>query len=515
MDSSQKATVLVVDDDAEVRYSLQRVLGAQGYKIIAAASGPEGVKTAVAQNPAVIFLDNRMGSGPGGIETLQKLRAQAPRCIVVLMTAFGTTQTAIEAMKFGAFDYILKPFDRSQILTVLENALRARTSQESAGPARASGLNSEDYQEGLVGSSAPMREVFKTIGQAAATDLTVMITGESGTGKEVVARTLSRFSLRATKPFIAVNCAAIPPELIESELFGHEKGSFTGAVKERVGCFEQADGGTLFLDEIGDMSPATQTKILRALQEREIQRVGGSGTRKVDVRLIAATNRDLEKMVSQGTFREDLYYRLNVVRIRLPSLRERTGDIAEITEFLLQRSTKGRGPAKKIVPEAVALLSAHDWPGNIRELENVVARSAAFAQGDTILAKDVEAALSAPRPVRAMQTPVPGAVGAYSPPPPEAPAAPAAAPQAAPSPAPAAAGPVAGWESLPEKEFMDKVYAELRRRTEEPLLDFLARELMSRVLAETKGNQVRSSNLLGITRATLRKRLQEERDAVK
>jgi len=382
-------TILVIDDDAEIRYSLSRVFSTRKYHVIEAASGEQGVAL-VKKGPApdLVFLDVRMG-GMSGIEALQHIRSTNPRQLVVLMTAFGTAQTAIEAMKYGAFDYVMKPFDPQKVLALTDSAFKVHADLRAAGDYKSS-INSEDYKEGIVGSSTVMQEVFKIIGQVTASDVTVMITGESGSGKELVARSIWKHSHRATKPFIAVNCAAIPDNLIESELFGHEKGSFTGATGQRLGKFEQCDGGTIFLDEIGDMALATQTKILRVLQQGEIQRVGGSETIKVDVRIIAATNKDLEGMVKRKTFREDLYYRLNVVRIKMPALRERVGDIPQIVDFCLQNLVKQRkARVGKVSPEAMAILTRHRWPGNVRELENVIYRSAVIAQGDVILPRDL------------------------------------------------------------------------------------------------------------------------------
>ncbi|MEC7231185.1 MAG: sigma-54 dependent transcriptional regulator, partial [Verrucomicrobiota bacterium] len=278
-------------------------------------------------NPHVILLDNRMG-GMSGMEALQHLRGINPNAMIILMTAYSTTQTTIEAMKFGAFDYIMKPFDLKRILTLTESAIAASKDLDKAGREEAApSVSKEDIDGGIIGSSSAMQEVFKMIGQVAASDVTVMITGESGTGKELIARAIFQNSLRAQKPYIAVNCAAIPENLIESELFGHEKGSFTGATNQRIGKFELCDGGTIFLDEIGDMALTTQTKILRALQEGEIQRVGSSDTIKVNVRMLAATNKALEEMVKEKTFREDLYYRINVVNVELPPLRSRGEDV--------------------------------------------------------------------------------------------------------------------------------------------------------------------------------------------
>lgn len=387
-ESTAVPTILVVDDDAEVRYSLNRVLSAKHYKVVEAPSGEEGVAAVKRQPPDVVLLDNRM-TGISGLETLQHIRAANPKQLVILMTAYGTAQTAIEAMKFGAFDYVVKPFDPPKLIALVENALSTQADIRSAGGVQPV-INSEDHKEGIVGTSAPMQQVFKVIGQVTSSDVTVMITGESGTGKELVARSIHRHSHRSSKPFVAVNCSAIPENLIESELFGHERGAFTGATAQRIGKFEVCDGGTIFLDEIGDMTPTTQTKILRVLQEGEIQRVGSSETLKVNVRVLAATNKNLEELVKTKEFREDLYYRLNVVRLRLPPLRERVEDVPQIVDFFLQslaRSKKTK--ARKVSPEALAILCRHRWPGNVRELENLVYRSAVIAQSDTILPKDL------------------------------------------------------------------------------------------------------------------------------
>jgi nitrogen regulation protein NR(I) len=380
--------ILVIDDDNEVRYSLNRVLSSQHYEVQEAPSGEEGVAAVKKQAPDVVLLDNRM-TGMSGLETLQHIRAANSKQLVIFMTAFGTAQTAIEAMKFGAYDYVVKPFDPPKLLALVESALRTQADSKSAAGYKPV-INTEEHKEGIVGASGAMQQVFKIIGQFAASDASVMITGESGTGKELVARSLHRHSHRAGKPYVAVNCAAIPENLIESELFGHERGSFTGATAQRLGKFEQCDGGTIFLDEIGDMTPTTQTKILRVLQEGDIQRVGGVDTIKVNVRVVAATNKDLEALVREKKFREDLYYRLNVVRVRLPPLRERTEDVPQIVDFFVQNLAKAKKvKARKVAPEAMALLSAYPWPGNVRELENVVYRSAVAATGDTILPKDL------------------------------------------------------------------------------------------------------------------------------
>jgi nitrogen regulation protein NR(I) len=492
-------TILIIDDDAEIRYSLGRVLSSRHYRVLEAGSGEEGV-AAVKQGPVpdLVFLDVRM-SGMSGLEALQHIRAANPKQLVILMTAFGTAQTAIEAMKFGAFDYIMKPFDSAKVLSLAEHALKAHADMRAVGDYKPT-INSEDYKEGIVGSSPVMQEVFKIVGQVTASDVTVMITGESGTGKELVARSIWKHSHRAGKPFIAVNCAAIPDNLIESELFGHEKGSFTGATGQRIGKFELCDGGTIFLDEIGDMALATQTKILRVLQQGEIQRVGGTETIRVDVRILAATNKDLEEMVRQKTFREDLYYRLNVVRIRMPPLRERAEDIPMIVDFCLQNLLKQRkARVSKVAPEAMQLLKQHHWPGNVRELENVIYRSAVIAQGETILPKDLPAEIKSA--VGGSPAVAPMASGGAS----------AASPGAGTtveSPTEAAPGPasVAGFGSV--EEALNYLHAQLQRGPE-PILERLEREMVIRQLTLEGGNQARTAEKLGMTRATLRKRIEE------
>ena len=489
-------TILIIDDDEEIRYSLGRVLGSRQYRITEAGSGEEGIALAKKGAPDLVFLDIRMG-GMSGIETLQHLRSAHPQLLVVLMTAFGTAQTAIEAMKFGAFDDVMKPFDADKVLAIAANALKTKADIQTAAGYKPK-VKSEDYKEGIVGSSPAMQEVFKVIGQVTASDVTVLISGESGTGKELVARCIYQHSHRSGKPFMAVNCAAIPENLIESELFGHERGSFTGATGQRIGKFELCDGGTLFLDEIGDMSLATQTKILRVLQEGEIQRVGGTETITADVRMIAATNRDLEVMVKAKTFREDLFYRLNVVRLRLPSLRERLTDIPEIVDYMLQMLEKTKKTrVRKVSPEAMAVLVRYRWPGNVRELENAIYRSAVIAQGDAILLKDL------PQELRDSV-----AAGSAAP---EA-SAPAASLEAAvvvPAVSQISGQSAASVSSPASLEgSLDFIYQQLSADKSETILERLEREMIQRAMKEFAGNQVRASERLGITRATLRKRLE-------
>ena len=488
--------VLIIDDDNDLRYSLKRVLSGRQYEVLEAASGEEGLIMAEKHCPHVILLDNRMG-GMSGMEALQHLRGINPNAMIILMTAYGTTQTTIEAMKFGAFDYIMKPFDLKKILSLTESAIAASSDLDKAGKEEsAPAVSKEDIEGGIIGSSSAMQEVFKMIGQVAASDVTVMITGESGTGKELIARAIYQNSLRAQKPYIAVNCAAIPENLIESELFGHEKGSFTGATNQRIGKFERCDGGTIFLDEIGDMALTTQTKILRALQEGEIQRVGSSETIKVNVRMLAATNKPLEEMVKEKTFREDLYYRLNVVRIQLPPLRERKEDVSQLIDFVLKRLARdSKTEAKLISPEALALLNKHDWPGNVRELENLIYRSAVIAQGEMILIKDlpqelVRAVGSAPGPkvLKSQSEPV------------------ALEEEPLHAVAPAAAETLLGHLAI---DPYDAVYADLREAHGINILEHAERALIARALQDAGGKQVKAAEILGMTRATLRKRMDQ------
>jgi len=505
-----KPTILVIDDDAEIRYSLNRVLSAKNFEILSASSGEEGIKVASAEHPAVILLDNRM-QGITGIETLQHLRTASKHSMVILMTAYGTTQTAIEAMKFGAFDYIIKPFTPQKILQLIENAINAHKGLDKAQedePVRV--IEPQDLEEGIVGQSEGMQEVFKMIGQVAATDATCLINGESGTGKELIARAIYRHSLRSEGPYLAVNCAAIPENLIESELFGHEKGSFTGATNSRMGHFETCNGGTLFLDEIGDMAPPTQTKILRAIQEGEIQRVGGNKTIPVDVRVIAATNKDLNSMIKSGDFREDLYYRLSVVRLRLPPLRERRDDIPDLVEFILQKlAASEKVKPTKISTEAMSELKKYNWPGNVRELENIIYRSAVVSKGDTILVKDfprefLDAKPNGKKPTtETTASPSTQTIAQPSEPATDAPADTSVpeigsnVPQATLT------------SSMSTSEAMELVYAKAREVEDEPILTVIEREMVRLALKETGGNQLKASAILGITRATLRKRIDQ------
>lgn len=374
--------VLVIDDEADVAYSFQRVLAEEPVEVSGVTSGVEGLKQLRKGRVDLVLLDVRIGE-ENGLEIFRQLRKEHPRQLVIVMTAHGTAQTAIEAMKLGAFDYILKPFDVPELLVTLRRGLEtaAAMTELAAGEGK-KGIEESGAGPGLIGASPAMQKIYKLVGQVARSDAAVLLLGESGTGKELVARAIYANSLRAARPYVAINCAAIPDTLLESELFGHERGAFTGALTQRIGKFERADGGTIFLDEIGDMPLGLQAKLLRVLQNGEFQRLGGDQTLRTQVRLIAATNKDLAVMVKEKSFREDLYYRINVVQIQLPPLRERLADILPLAEHFLVRNRKERvlyfGTATK------KLMEGYGWPGNVRELENAVIRAVVCAASEAI-----------------------------------------------------------------------------------------------------------------------------------
>jgi DNA-binding NtrC family response regulator len=368
------AIVLIIEDDRAMRESLAETLSDLGHRAIEAASGRIGLEIAAAESIDAILLDLRM-PGMDGLEVLKRLRAdRAGAPPVAILTAYATSANTIEAMRLGAFDHLTKPIGRADLSALV---LRMARTRPARGEKLTPPLTDEDE---MIGPSAAMREVEKTIGLVADSDATVLITGDTGTGKEVAARVIHRFGRRSSGPFVAVNCAAIPADLLESELFGHVRGAFTGALAERLGAFRDADKGTLFLDEIGDMNVRMQAKILRALQERVVTPVGGRAVR-VEVRVLAATNKDLPAAVQAGDFREDLFYRLNVVPIHLPPLRERLADIVPLAEHFLRTSST---PSKRLTPGAAARLLAYSWPGNIRELKNAIERVAILSRGDLI-----------------------------------------------------------------------------------------------------------------------------------
>lgn len=487
--------VLIVDDEPDVIRGFERIFSGEPFRILSATSGEEALRVFQEKHPEVVVMDLRM-PGMDGLQTLRAMRRQEPRTLVVLMTAYGTTQTVIEAMKAGAYEYIQKPFNIDKIRQVVRDAVRAAAGMRQVVTYQPL-LQEEEHAAGIIGKSEAMQEVFKRIGQVAETDATVLITGESGTGKELVARAIYHHSRRADRPFLAVNCAAIPEPLLESELFGHERGAFTGAVARRPGKFEAAHEGTLFLDEIGDMSPPLQTKILRVLQNGEFERVGSNTTLRVNVRLIAATNRDLEEMVRLGQFRSDLFYRLNVVRIHLPALRERTEDIPLLVEYLARKHRKesGRERVALFAAEALDRLQRHPWPGNIRELENCVRTTLLTLKGDTVLAQDL--ALGG-TPMESPSPPFPS--------PPPSPPPPAFTP-----PPIQASEPSVAADALEVGGLLSPLFNQLvdyrSRYPKLDMFDVVERALVIHALNACDGNQARAARLLGISRSTLRKRI--------
>ena len=467
--------LLLIDDEEDVRYSLQRIFASPDLELATAASGEEGLKVIPKFKPDLVLMDVRMG-GMNGLETLRKIRATDPKLLVILMTAYGTTQTAIEAMKLGAYDYLLKPFDIAQLKELVAAALKAARDMKQVVSYEPL-LESEDYESGIIGRSIPMQQVFKLIGQIAATDATALITGESGTGKELVARAIYHPSERGQQPFLAVNCAAIPEQLLESELFGHERGAFTGATVQRIGKFEQCNKGTIFLDEIGDMTPPTQTKILRVLQSGTFERVGGNSPIQVDVRVIAATNKPLEAAVAARQFREDLFYRLNVVRIHLPPLRERPDDVPLLVNYFIKKIARELGkPPKSIANAAGKLLEKYHWPGNVRELENAIRRAHVLAKSDAILPGDLPPEISG------------ASTGVAAPP---------------------TATSVGDGATTDIAALARQLFQWARREPKLKIIPAVERELVIQALKETDDNQVHAAKMLGITRATLRKRIEK------
>ncbi|MDR3641746.1 MAG: sigma-54 dependent transcriptional regulator [Humidesulfovibrio sp.] len=474
------AQILIVDDDAQLRQSFGKILESEGFEIRAAACGEAGVEAVKSLPPDLVIMDVRM-PGITGIQAMQQMRAACPGLPVVIMTAYGGTETAIEATKLGAFDYILKPFDVPDILRLIGQALTAGrlTRARVAIAPEDSEDGGDDSGDALVGRSRAMQDVFKAIGRAAPTDALVLIRGESGTGKELVARALWQHGSRADKPFVVINCVAIPDTLLESELFGYEKGAFTGAGSRRVGKIEQAQRGTIFLDEIGDMPMNVQAKILRLLQEKQIERLGGRETIPVDVRILAATNRDMEAAVAEGRLREDLYYRLKVVTVTLPHLREREGDVSLLAAHFLSRLAREldmQNPG--LTPEALDMLTAHPWPGNVRELGNVLKKALIFSRGCPIDPEEMRQAIGTRRDAS------PGADRNTDP---------RGAQEAA------QAGGDAPLRAFIRHALMD----EAGNAAFEHVLDAVARDTIAEALEITGGNRTRAAKLLGLSRPTL------------
>jgi len=462
-------TILIVDDDKSIRYSLKRMME-EKYFTLTAQNGEEALDRVKKSSPDLIIMDIRM-PGRNGIDVLKEIKSVDPKSPVIIMTAYGTTETAIEAMKYGAFDYILKPFPIPQMKGLVEKALALRKLMKE-GVTYEPLAAAEGEEECIVGSSLKMQEIYKMIGQVAPSDVTVLLRGESGTGKELIARAIYHHSLRSKQPFLPVNCAAIPDTLLESELFGHEKGAFTGTTSRRIGKLEQCQGGTIFLDEIGDMSLSTQAKLLRVLQEKTFERLGGMDTIKVDIRFIVATNKNLEKIILSGKFRGDLYYRLNVVTVTIPPLRERKEDIPELVSYFVKKFNR---ELKKgivgITPAAIGKIASYGWPGNVRQLENVLKRAMVLCQGEWIL----EDQLLFEK----------------------------------------------GWEEQEAAEelskknvedLLDAIFEEFSKAPapspDSDMISSLERGLILRALQKTKGNQLKAALLLGINRITLRGKME-------
>lgn len=466
--------ILVIDDDESIRFVLKKALSKEGYEVTEARDGAAGLVQLKKGGYELAFMDIRMPN-MDGLSVLQQMKESGIGAYVIMMTAQGTMRTAIDAMKLGAFDYITKPFDVDEVLLLAQRALDNR-----AMAAEVEGLKAnlrERYEVGtIVGQSSSMRDIFKDIGRVAGTDVTVLINGESGTGKELIARAIHAHSRRVAGPFVVVNSAAIPRELMESELFGHEKGAFTGAANRKIGKFEMASGGTLFLDEIGDMDLNLQAKLLRALQEKEFERVGGAETMKANVRIIAATHIDLEKAVNERRFREDLYYRLNVVMVHLPALRERKEDIPALTEHFLEKTAIELGATRKsLTPKALQRLRDYDWPGNVRELENCIKRAVVLSSSNALLPEDVEVQMKGEKESSrvmegmTLESMLEDRIHGY----------------------------LKKTKKLGEGDIYDSVVA------------LVERPLIVCALKETNNNQLKAAELLGINRNTLRKKISE------
>ena len=465
------ASILIVDDDPQLRQSFDKLLSQEGHSIKTAPSGEAGIAAVRSGGFDLVIMDVRL-PGMNGLEAFRVMREIEPKLPVIIMTAFGTTETAIEATKKGAFDYVLKPFDIPEILTLIEQAVEAGRFMRSR--VEMDVVPDTGATDAIIGRSRAMQEVYKAIGRVAPTDATVLVRGESGTGKELVARALYQHSLRSDKPFLVINCVAIPETLLESELFGYEKGAFTGAVSRRVGKIEKAHGGTVFLDEIGDMPFGIQAKILRLLQEKSIERLGGREPIPVDVRIIAATNRDLEAALTDGRFREDLYYRLKVVTVWLPPLRERAGDISLLAEYFLARFSKEMGIDNPgITDTAKALLAGYSWPGNVRELGNSLQKALIFSRGCPIGPEDVARAIGGEAPVRNGEADPTGEA-------------------------------IRQW-------IRRSLASEDGEALFDTLMDRFASVLISEALSLTGGNRSRAAKLLGLSRPTLLSKIEKYR----
>jgi len=377
-----KKKILVIDDEKDIGWLFSKILHEEGYDVFISLNGPDGISTIKKEKPDLVLLDLKL-PGMDGIETLREIRVFDKNLCVIVITGYETVKSAVEALKLGAYDYLSKPVNIEKIKTIIKDALRAQSILKEKGTPR-NNQNGNISFENIIGKSSQLKEVHDLVKRVAAHDITVFLKGESGTGKELIARAIHNGSVRSSQPFVAIDCASLPDTLVESEIFGHEKGAFTGAHEKKLGKFELAEHGTVFLDEIGNLTTHTQVKLLRALQEREIERLGGKKPIKVDFRLIVATNIDLEKAIAAGRFREDLYYRLNVFPLSLPPLRERDGDVELLADYYLRKFNKiFEKDVKNISKESLNLLNQYSWPGNVRELGNVI-ESAVLLATDTI-----------------------------------------------------------------------------------------------------------------------------------
>ena len=456
-----KRTILIIDDQLTVCYSISRLLETEGYHAVVANSGEEGLGLLEAMPVDLIIMDVRM-PGMDGLETLQRIRDIKPDMQVIMMTAFSTTEKAIEAMRLGAYDYIAKPFENEELLLRLRDALKARDTMSEI--VRIDGDDTPVSADRVIGRSQAMLDIFKQIGSVAATDTTVLLKGESGSGKDLIARAIYHYSRRAARAFLAINCSAIPEQLLESELFGYERGAFSGAEFRRIGKFEQCNGGSILLDEIGDMPLSLQAKVLRVLQDGIIQRLGGNEAISTDVRILAATNKNIEKMVEQGLFREDLFYRINVVTITIPPLRERREDVKDLVSYFIRKYNLKMGKAiKGITSDLLTTLEAHPWPGNVRELENFIQKAMVFCKADylsntcfdmTALQRNSHASIE-------------DAV----------------------------------------RQLVAQIFRAGSHENFQTVVATLEQEIIKRALELSKGNQVHAARMLGISRTTLRKKI--------
>ena len=464
-------TVLIVDSETDFLDWARLQLKASGVRVITETNSTNAFKIFCLEKPDLVITEMHLRPA-GGLDLLARIRAESSNAMVIIMSAYGTTQAVIESMKLGAFDFLRKESLPFTMKVVVDTALKAAAELRSASPSKPS-LTVEQYRDDIVGQSEAMQSVFKMVGRVAMSDAPVLVTGESGSGKELVARAIHNYSERSKKSLLAINCAAIPENLLESELFGHEKGSFTGAATQRIGRFEQCNGGTLFLDEIGEMPLAVQSKLLRVLQEGEFSRVGGNATIKSNVRIVAATNRNLEQAIVAKEFREDLYYRLNVVGIHLPPLRARVEDIHLLAEYFLTRiaNTQHR-PLLQLSAETIKIMEAYPWPGNVRELQNTLQRACVLATSDVLLPKDLPIGQLSNMKENSGDMTIP-------------------------------------YTDLTVEEAASALFKALVREGDDrELLPWVEEDFTRRAMELTSRNQVKASKMLGITRATLRKRLE-------